>query len=92
MKSQNTTKATRAKPMGRSFFRLNKSTIIYLGPIPRPSPPSSSSGTPFEIPYPSPSIIVYKKPTATKTPKNSISLTIPTETPWNIGGLGKILL
>ncbi|CAG8516516.1 18189_t:CDS:2, partial [Racocetra persica] len=55
------------------------------------SPPFSTSEMPFEIPYPSPSITVYKKPTATKTPKNLISLTIPTEIPWNIAGLGKIL-
>ncbi|CAG8669077.1 7180_t:CDS:1, partial [Dentiscutata heterogama] len=136
MKNQNTTKATKARPMKRSFFRPIKSTIIYLGPIPRSSPPSKPilspvdqlysnpfiinstqyqdglellstlyfstlsyttqpSGiydhpeTPFEIPCSS--IIVYKKPTTTTTPKNLIPLTISTEISWNIGGLGKIL-
>ncbi|RIB11517.1 hypothetical protein C2G38_2250111 [Gigaspora rosea] len=138
MRSQNTAKATKARPMKRSFFRPIKSTVIYLGPIPRSSPPSepilspvnqhhsnpsiinstqhqnglklsstfyfstysyitSHSGiydhteTLFETPCFSPSIIVYKKPTTTATPKNLISLTISTEIPWNIGGLGKIL-
>ncbi|CAG8496274.1 13415_t:CDS:2, partial [Dentiscutata erythropus] len=132
MKNQNTTKATKAKPMKRSFFRPIKDTVIYLGPIPRSSPPSKPilspvnqlysnpfiinstryqdglellstlnfsthsyttqpSGihdhpeTPFEIPCSSPSIIVYKRPTTTTTPKNLIPLTISTEIPWNIG-------
>ncbi|CAG8626499.1 18902_t:CDS:2 [Gigaspora margarita] len=141
MRSQNTAKATKARPMKRSFFRPIKSTVIYLGPIPRSSPPSepilspvnqhhsnpsiinstqhqnghklpstfyfsthsyttSYSGIydhfteiPFETPCFSPSIIIYKKPrTTAKTPKNLIPLTISTEIPWNIGGLGKILL